>query len=42
MDWIKSITGNRRDEGYEEYLSEFGYKKIKQTLHDDIYQLKKV
>lgn len=36
---VSSITGKRRDEGFEEFLSPLGYKKIKKTLHDDIYQL---
>jgi len=36
---VSSITGNRNDEGFEEFLKPFGYKKVKQTLHDDIYKL---
>ena len=36
---FQSITGNRNDEGFEEFLKPLGYKKVKQTLHDDIYKL---
>lgn len=38
---VSSITGNRNDDGYEEFLKPLGYKRVRQTLHDDIYQLQK-
>ena len=35
---IKSITGIRKGDDIAEFMTTKGYKRIKQLLHDDIYQ----